>query len=124
MNFRIPRSAALPAAGLVLAACAADSSMATAPQMAGPAFSVSNNVGFSSVTNSASGFGTGDFAVIGVSPTRPNAIRISEASTGLQWCRSNGPGQDPGAGSIRAIYQDGNRKPARMGCASSSAAGV
>ncbi len=111
MNKHVTRLAAAPFAILALAACAADTPAAPEMELVGPAFSVSNDVGFNAITNTA-GFGTGDMAVIGVTG-RPNAIQVRYAN-GSQWCRSNGPGDDPGAGSLRAIYEDANGNPAAL----------
>jgi hypothetical protein len=112
MMRRIFRIAVLPLAGLALAACSTDAPVAPALQLDGPALSVSNGVGLSTMTN-ASLFGTGQNAVIGVGPSRPNAIQVRFANN-LQWCRSNGPGDDPGAESMRAIYADAFGNPAAL----------
>jgi hypothetical protein len=111
VNKHVTKMAAAPFAILALAACAADTPAAPEMELVGPAFSVSNDVGFNAITNTA-GFGTGDMAVIGVTG-RPNAIQVRYAD-GSQWCRSNGPGDDPGAGSLRAIYEDANGNPAAL----------
>ncbi|MCA2983006.1 MAG: hypothetical protein INH04_04550 [Gemmatimonas sp.] len=112
MKNHVMRLAAAPFAILALAACASETPVAPEAELSGPAFSVSNDVGFNAITNTA-GFGTGDKAVIGVAPSRLNAIQVQYAN-GSQWCRSNGPGDDPGAGSLRAIYEDANGNPAAL----------
>jgi hypothetical protein len=112
MSRSIFRTAILPLAGIALAACASDAPVSPDLDLAGPALTVSGNMGLNAVTNAAS-VGTGDNAVIGVGPSRPNAIQVRFANNS-QWCRSNGAGDDPGAGSIRAIYQDANDKPAAV----------
>ena len=106
------RSAIIPLAGFALAACASDAPLSPNSEFATPSLTVSGSVGLSVVTNAAS-VGTGDNAVIGVGAARPNAIQVRFANNS-QWCRSNGPGDDPGAESIRAIYQDANGNPAAV----------
>ena len=112
MKSHVVRLAAAPFAILALAACASETPVAPEADLSGPAFSVSNDVGFYAITNTAS-FGTNDMAVIGVGTGRPNAIQVRNAD-GSQWCRSNGPGDDPGARSLRAIYEDANGNPAAL----------
>ncbi len=112
MKRQILRLAAAPFAILALAACASETPVAPEAELSGPAFSVSNDVGLNAITNTAL-FGTGDKAVIGVGSGRPNAIQV-QLATGSQWCRSNGMGDDPGAGSLRAIYEDANGNPAAL----------
>ena len=106
------RSAIIPLAWFALAACASDAPLSPNSEFATPSLTVSGSVGPSVVTNAAS-VGTGDNAVIGVGAARPNAIQVRFANNS-QWCRSNGPGDDPGAESIRAIYQDANGNPAAV----------
>ncbi len=120
MYRHVTKLIAAPIAILALAACAADTPAAPEMELAGPAFSVAISPWRSTVTNIAD-VGKGDVARIGVlngqgTPTnRTNAIQILEDGLpGKQWCRSNGPGQDPGANSIRAIYEDDNEKPAAL----------
>lgn len=106
---------AAPFAILALAACAADTPAAPEMELAGPAFSATMIPQWRSTVTNIAVPGNGDVARIGVPSTnRTNAIQIMDATNGQQWCRSNGQGDDPGANSIRAIYEDDNGKPAAL----------